>query len=194
MSKTGPPPTPLAERLRKRDEQEAERYSEFLVTVRHQIEVELQNMGVAVTQKLRQILADATTSSTEHAETLLRSLNAERERIEHSSRHEARLLRRRFLTRLLSYAAAAIGIYAAVIGLARWEANRIEDTRSALIRERDHLQDVVDNLRNETWGINLGVNQNGLHMIILPLGTELVDRTPQGHIRAIVPPTQTPNE
>ena len=187
MSETGPPLDPLTARLQERDEKEAERYSDFLVSARHQLTVEMETLGAGLVKQQRRILDDMESRYNEHAESSRRSFDAERERIEQSYRSVFLLLRKRAIVILLSFALATLAIYGTVIGLARWEADRIEDRLDQLTSQRDYLQEVVNNLSSETWGITLDVTEEGYRQVTLPVGTEQLRPNSRGQLRVIVP-------
>ncbi|MCY3971774.1 MAG: hypothetical protein OXG74_17735 [Acidobacteria bacterium] len=194
MSKTGPSPNPLAERLRARDKQETERYSNFLRRTRLQIETDLEGLNEAVAAKYHQAVERLAKMHAEQVENWTRSLSAERARIENSYRSGWDLLRRWWLRIFLVLALASSAIYLPVSGLARWDvsriqqqANRIQEEIDRLTLSRDHLQSVLDNLHNETWGVTLGEPEDGQRYVALPSGAQMLEPI-DGRISALVPP------
>ena len=201
MSKTGPPQSPLAERLREREKQETEWYNDFLRRTRLQIDTELESLTETVAAKYRQAATRLAKMHDEQVETWMWSLNAERARIENSYRSGWDLLRRWWLRIFLILALMSSGIYLSVSGLTRWDATHIqrrteriqeelEGEINRLNRDLHNLQKTVDVLYGQSWGIRLTEYENGIRHVYLPIGS-WTSKARNGRIIAVLPPAPT---
>ena len=194
MNETGPPPNPLADRLRERAEQEIERNREFLLRVREDLEINLAALARDVAEKQRRIAEDSTRRHAEHVETFLRSSNAEHERIEASYRLRTAALRKHGLTVLIVGTLIGTAIAGGVWGIAEWGAARLRADLVALEGQVERLTANVETLKTEAWGVTLMQSREGQRYVLLPVGTEMLNRRIDGRTAALVPPAPPPVE
>ena len=164
MTETGPT-NPLADRLREREEQEAEQYTAYRRRVQHPVKRELR----------------------EREATWARSSDAAHARIEKSYRQRTAALNKHGLTVVIAAALVGLAIYGGVWGLAQWSAKGLRADLVNLERQTAREEAILENLEAQTWGVELFKSQEGQRYVVLPMGANIVAERFNGRTAAVVP-------
>ena len=187
MSETGPTKT-LADKLREREEQEAEQYAAYRRRVQHRMKLELRELAAAAAAEHRQHDKDAAMRQREREESWAKSSSAAHARIEQSYRRRTAALSKHGLTVLIAAALVGLAIYGGVWGLAAWATNDLRGDLDTLRAQIEKQTAILENLTTQAWGVELLESREGQRYVLLPAGTEMLARPVRGRTAALVPP------
>ncbi len=194
MSETGPPPNPLAERMREREKHEDEQYAAYRRRGEHRMKRELRKLAATAAEEQRQIAEEAAMRQRELAEISRQSFNDELARIEKSYRRRTAALSKHGLTVAIVGTLVGLAIYGGVWGLAQWSANDLRSDLDTLRQQIARQTEILENLTTHAWGVELVEGREGQRYVLLPPGTELLARPVNGRTAAVVPPATPPVE